>query len=151
MSPMQWADRGFVPRYPEADSPRHLMPLWSYTPTSRNVFIMWSLIIKHLDNFVFTFHIVTVVQLIKRDMGVLDWTLELFDIILSYTSQWRSRQFSITVYIALSLFKHYSLFTITRTWSSQSAVPCQSSGIGFKRRTFSFPGSRTVFVPQPHS
>jgi hypothetical protein len=52
---------------------------------------------------------------------ILDWTLTPFTI-LNYNLQWRSRQFSITLYILLSLFQNYSLqSTIT-----EHLVPLES-------------------------
>jgi hypothetical protein len=87
-------------------------------------------------------------------MRLLDWTLDLFDTYIAYNywlqfSLWCYRQFSITIYIALSLFHNYCIrFAITRTESSRSAIPHKSSGTGFQRQMFPFLCSRTIPIPQ---
>jgi hypothetical protein len=66
-------------------------------------------------------HDLVVVWLINGH-GVLDWTLTPLSI-LNYNSQWRSRQFTITVYSAIAISHIICLQLTTSTESSYSAIP----------------------------
>jgi hypothetical protein len=90
----------------------------------------------------FSRHVMTYIsrETIKR-RGGFQLDTDLFHTILSYTSQWRSRQFAIS--------RNYSIVHYTRTDFSRSAVPHHSSGTGFQRRTFIFLDSGTIPAPQP--
>jgi hypothetical protein len=87
-------------------------------------------------------HDLVVVWLIKK-LGALDWTLAAYITLLQLT-EWCCRHVTITVY-SLTLFLQFT----TRSEFSWSAVPHQSSGSVFQRRTLPFLGSRTVPIPQP--
>jgi hypothetical protein len=87
----------------------------------------------------------------ERDVGFY-WALDLFDTpltTLNYNVQWRSRQFSNAVYIALSLFHDYGLQFTSHASSLRLLSLHQYSGAGFQRRMIPFLGSRTI--PTRHS